>query len=107
MHVDSIEMGLNSRKGGSRVNATAQVTVVDGSGSPVRKARVYGHWEDATGDSDSDRTDRRGEAELKSDWVNEPPSGTTFTFVVDTITNGRYVYDADANAEDSDSISVP
>ncbi|MDI6892154.1 MAG: S8 family serine peptidase [Actinomycetota bacterium] len=107
MHVASIDMGLVSRFRGWYYYATATVTVVDASDVPVGGATAYGHWENATTDSDSGITDVSGQVTLRSDSLWKPPSGTTFTFVVDNIVLTGWTYDPTANVETSDSITIP
>ncbi len=95
---------------GVNTNALAEVTIVDTDNNPVANAMLYGHWENATSDSDSGESDANGIVErwsLQSDSLKKPPSGTTFTFVVDNIIKEEWTYDPEANVETSDSISVP
>jgi len=108
MRVASIVMSLDGRTVGRNtfVWATATVTVVDAIGDPVVGATVYGHWEIATTDSDSGITDVSGQVSLQSDSVKNPPSGTTFKFVVDRVELSGWTYDPSANVETSDSITV-
>jgi len=105
MHVGGIEMNLVSSRWITR--ATATITIVDANGSPVAGARVYGHWEDATHDTDSKRTKRQGKITLRSDRIRRAPSSTTFTFVVDSVVKAGWTYDPNTNVETGDSISVP
>ena len=105
MHVASIDMALGSQ--GPFTYAEATVTVVDSENAPVPTATVYGHWENATSDSDSGPTDGNGQVTLQSDKIKNPPSGTTYTFVVDDIVKEGWTYDPNANVENSDSITVP
>ncbi len=108
MHVSSIEMSTGSRTVGRNkfVWATATVTIVDANGVSVKGATVYGHWESATTDSDSGITDASGKVSLQSDSVKNPPSGTTFKFVVDRVELSGWTYNSSANVETSDSITV-
>ena len=108
MHVAGIEMSTGSKVAGRNtfVWAIAAVTIVDGSGSPVEGATVSGHWENATTDSDTGTTDANGQVSLQSDQVKTPPSGTTFTFVVDSVAKDGWTYDSSANVETSDSITL-
>lgn len=108
MHVANIDMFLQTL--GVNTNAMAEVTIVDTGNNPVANAMLYGHWENATSDSDSGESDANGVVErwsLQSDSIKKPPSGTTFTFVVDNIVKEWWTYDPEANVETSDSISVP
>jgi len=108
MHVASIEMSTASKTAGPNTfaNAIATVTIVDANSVPVKDATVYGHWETATTDSDSGTTDASGQVSLESESVKNPPSGTTFTFVVDDIVLSGWTYYPSANVETSDSIMV-
>jgi serine protease len=106
MHIANIDMNLVSRWRGWSYYATATVTIVDASNDTVEGATVDGHWEDATIDSDSGITDINGQVTLQSDSRWKPPSGTAFTFVVDTVEKTDWTYDPTANVETSDSITV-
>ena len=108
MHVYSITMFLETH--GVNTNALAEVTIHDADENPVPYAMLYGHWENATSDSDSAESDANGVVsrwDLQSDSIKNPPSGTTFTFVVDNIVKEGWTYDPEANVETSDSITVP
>jgi len=109
MHVVDITMYLVTR--GSKVHAQAAVTVHDAGGVGVPEAMVYGHWEgDCPFKYSSALTDANGVApkyNIQSDTVSNPPSGTTFIFVVDNLVKEGWTYDPEANVETSDSISVP
>jgi CARDB len=109
IYVASIEMEFDGKIAGKNefVWVIATVTVVDAADDPVEDATVYGHWEDATTDTDSGITDSVGKAFLASDEVKNPPSGTKFTFVVDSVTKYGWVYDPESNVEIEDSITVP
>ena len=106
MHVASIGMNLVSRFRGWNYHATATVTIVDASNNAVEGATVQGYWEDATTDSDFGITDTNGQVTLQSDNRWKPPSGTTFTFTVDSVLLAGLTYDPTANVETSDSITV-
>ena len=106
MHIDSIDMTLVQLYWGWRTYASAKVTIFDSSGNPVAGARVSGHWERATSDRDSGITDDSGKVTFYSNSLPRPPSGTTFTFVVDYVVKDAWLYDADANNESNDSVSV-
>jgi len=108
MHVASIVMSTRTKGAGRNrfAWAIATVTIVDASGGPVDGATVNGHWEGATRDSDSGTTGANGQVSLQSDSVKNPPPGTTFTFVVDTVAKGGWTYNPGANVETSDSITL-
>jgi len=106
MHVQSITMTLNTFYN-VFTYASATVTIVDATGKPVSGAKVSGHWSGATSDTDSGVTSSSGQVTLQSNWVVRPPSGTTFTFIVDNVVLSGWIYDSAANIETSDSIKVP
>jgi serine protease len=105
MHVASITMAL--KKAGLNTSARATVTIVDAAGHAVAGATVSGHWTGATGDSDAGLTNTSGRVTVESNKLRRPPSGTTFTFTVDNVVLSGWTYDASANVETSDSITVP
>ncbi len=74
------------------VNAITNVTIKDAYGNVVEGAAVSGHWEDATNDSDYSLTGSNGVVALSSDKVKSPPSGTIFTFVVDSVTKDGWTW---------------
>jgi hypothetical protein len=95
MHVASIIMSRDSKTRGRNtfVWAVATVTILDEADSPVDGATVFGHWSDATSDSDSGVTDANGQVSLESNSVKNPQTGTTFTFMVDDVTKDGWDYD--------------
>lgn len=103
----SIGMSTDSRTAGPNtfVRAVATVTIVDEYSDAVEGATVSGHWDGATNDSDSGTTDLNGDVSLKSDSVKNPPSETTFIFVVDRVTKGDVIYEL--AGETSASITIP
>ena len=107
MHIESINMTLVQRYGGSRTYALATVTVFDPDGYPVNGATVSGHWEGATSGSDSRTTNDSGQITFRSSDLRYPASGTTFIFVVDDLTKADWLYDAGANEQTRASIFVP
>jgi hypothetical protein len=68
---------------------------------------VSGHWSGATSDSDTGITNGSGQVTLQSNKVKRAASGTTFTFTIDDVSLAGWSYDAGADVEGSDSISVP
>ncbi|AEA46907.1 Subtilisin [Archaeoglobus veneficus SNP6] len=104
MHVASIDMSLLIR--GANYYALATVTIVDEDNYPVEGAMVYGHWENATTDSEVGLTDADGKITFISDRVRKPLPGTNFTFVVDDVVKNGWYYDESANVETRDSITV-
>jgi len=92
MRVVSIEMSLKTA--GANVSAIAAVMVVDEQNAPVAGAQVLGHWEGATTDPDAGVTAADGTVSLESDKVRKPSSGTTFTFTLDNVVLGGWIFDA-------------
>jgi len=95
MHVERVTVTLNDRKTGRNhfFWATATVTLVDTSGTPVAGATVYGHWSVATSDSDYAVTNTDGQVVLRSDSVRTATSSApTFTFNVDDVVLGGWTY---------------
>ena len=80
------------------------MTIVDANGSPVEGATVYGTWSGLTSDSDSGTTGSDGKVALDSDSVKN--AAGTFTFTVDNVVLDGWEYDAGANDETSDTITV-
>ncbi len=105
MHVASIGMGL--KRAGRNTSALATVTVANSGGAAVSGATVSGHWSGATSDSDTGVANSAGQVTLQSNNVKRAPSGTTFTFTVDSVSLAGWSYDAASNGETSDSISIP
>ena len=106
MHVEAIDMQLVARFGGWRTSARATVQVFDNLGNPVDGVLVQGHWEQATTDTDQGTTDSPGKVTLESNTLRKPPSGTTFVFVVDSLTRDGWTHDQNADKETQDSVTV-
>lgn len=105
MHIASINMSTTKIKlNGWYTYATAMVTVVDASGSPVEDATVYGTWSGLTSDSDSGTTDEDGKVALESNSVKN--AAGTFTFTVDKVSLSGWEYKPEENVETSDNITV-
>jgi hypothetical protein len=100
-------MDLSSRSSGKNkfTKATATVTIVDNSSSPVEGATVYGSWSGATSDSDYGVTNTSGTVTLDSDSVKNPSSGTTFAFTVNDVVKSTGTYDS-GNSIETNSIST-
>ena len=104
MHIASIEMSTTEIKlNGWYTYATATVTVVNATGSPVENAKVFGTWSGATIGTNSDNTSYDGMVSFSSDKVKNAKSGTEFIFTVDDITLDGWTYDPSANIETSNS----
>ena len=106
MHIESIEMVLVARFGGWRTSARATVQVFDNLGNPVEGVLVNGHWEQATTDTDQGTTGSSGKVTLGSNTLRKPPPGTTFVFVVDSLTKDGWTHDENADKETQDSVTV-
>ncbi len=99
MHVQSIVMALASRN----AQATAKVTVLDGTGKPVSGATVTGKWSGLVTNGDGSKTTAAdGTALFYSGRSNSPG---TFTFCVSGVTKTGLTYDASADGETCDSVS--
>ena len=103
MHVLRIDMS-KTEKGRWRTRAIATITIVDADNNPVSGATVSGHWSGLTSDTDAGNTNSNGEVTLHSNWVRR--ASGTFTFTVDDVAKDGWTYDASANNETSDSITV-
>jgi len=105
MKVSSIDMSLKTKNAGRHIFvwATAIVKVVDAE-KDVEGATVYGHWENATSDTDSGTTDSSGQVSLDSNKLRNPASGTTFKFVVDDVVKEGMTWD-DVNSQTEASIT--
>ncbi len=103
MHVLNINM--TTKVAGINTTAIATVSVVDADGNLLEGAIVSGHWSGLTSDSDVGITDTSGQTSLASDRIKR--ASGIFTFMVDDITLNDWTYDAGANVETSDSITVP
>ena len=104
MYIANIDMSLNKRA--VFTHASALVTVVDADGDPVEDAMVTGEWSGLTTDDDSGATDAIGQVLLYSDIFKKAPSGTNFTFTVNSVILEGWIYDTNANIETTDSIEV-
>jgi N-acetylmuramoyl-L-alanine amidase len=100
MHVRKIEMRLEDK--GVRINALAEVFVVNAVGVPVAGAVVSGQWSGATNDADEVITDENGLATITSDRTRE--TSGTLRFTVERISKEDWTYHPAANGEKSDEI---
>jgi subtilisin len=104
MHIGSIDMSTDN-KGNAWTKGVATVTIVNSLNNPIANAAVYGHWSGLANESESGITDSSGKVVFESDeWLHKPDG--TFTFTVDNVTKNLWVYNASANSETSDSITV-
>lgn len=101
MHVAGIVM--SKVKGTRYTYATATVTIVDSTGSPVSSATVSGHWSGSTSDKDTGTTDASGKVTVRSNQVRNSAT-RTFTFTVDNVTSSTLVYNPADNVRTSNSI---
>lgn len=93
----NISMETAYRTAGSNVFVWAIATVSVG----IDGATVEGHWVEPAYSTVSGTTDASGNVSLQSKSVKNPSSGTTFTFVVDSVTKGDIIYDLTGTLTDS------
>jgi beta-glucanase (GH16 family) len=99
MHVHNIVMALASRN----AQATAKVTILDGTGQPVSGATVNGAWSGLVTNGDGSKvTGADGTALFYS---GRSSSQGTFTFCVTSVSKAGMTYDAAANVETCDSVN--
>ena len=84
----------------------ATVTILDTHGSPVENALIDGHWESATTDTESGTTDANGMVTFTSNYRRRPASGTTYTFIIDNVSEEVWLWD-ETSSVISASIAVP
>jgi thermitase len=101
MHVTSLQMSLVQLLGGRITYARATAIVVDAAGNPVQGATVSGHWEvgGTTYTPTSGTTGTSGQVTYQSKVELNPPSGITFTFVIDDVSKSGWTYDSSANGD--------
>jgi hypothetical protein len=99
MHVQSIVMALASRN----AQATAKVTVLDGTGKPVAGATVTGKWSGLVANGDGSKTTASDGTALFYSGRSSSPG--TFTFCVTGVSKTGLTYDASINGETCDSVS--
>ncbi len=99
IHVQSLLMALASRNS----QATAKVTVLDGTGKPVSGAAVTGKWSGLVTNGDGSKTTGTDGTALF--YSGRSSNSGTFTFCVTSVTKAGASYDAAANLETCDSIS--
>lgn len=97
MYVQSID--VSTEEHGENTNAVAAVTIV-GNGSPVKDAKVEGHWDGLTTSNESFVTDANGIGSSKSGNVKNPEG--LFIFTVDNVTEKDYIYESE-NSENVES----
>ncbi len=102
LHIAAIDMSL--KHSGPFTRAVAEVTVLDGTGSPVADATVEAHWTGLTTDTDQFTTAQDGVGSCDSDKLKNPLGW--FVFTVDSLFKGGFAYNPGANAETTDSIYV-
>lgn len=87
----------------------AYVTVVDGTGAYVAEAMVSGEWtlNGVYLNTDTDDTNRRGRARLRSNKVRAADTGDTFEFCVTGIVKEGYTYTPSSNVETCGTVTVP
>lgn len=87
IHIDSVQVTTSSRSAGKSVfaSATAVVTILNSTKSPIEGATVSGSWSGASGDLDSAVTDATGNVKLVSDEVKYKSGILTFNFTVNDV----------------------
>ncbi len=98
MHVQSIVMALASRN----TQATARVTILDGTGKLVSGATVKGKWSGLVYNGDGSKTTATDGTALF--YSGRSSSSGTFTFCVTSVTKAGMTYDASTNGETCDSV---
>ncbi len=99
MHVEAITVTLRTFRNGN-AEATAQVSIRDGSGNAVPGATVSGSWSGVVSGSSSGLTGSSGVASFKS--ARTKAIGT-FTFTVTGVTLSGYQYAPQSNVETLDN----
>jgi hypothetical protein len=107
MHVQSINLTLSQQYSGRYTSATAKVLIYDANDKAVSGAVVSGHWITTSTSYKKASANSSGLASFTSSILSYPPHGTTFTFVIDSITKSGWVYDSSSNTVGSGSITVP
>lgn len=107
IYIKSITMSLSPTSGGSSAYSTARVTVTDSNGKVVSGASIKGHWVANTTIYKYATSNTSGYASFTSPTLKYPAKGTTFTFVVDSISKSGCTYDSASNITVSGSISIP
>jgi hypothetical protein len=102
LHIAAIDLSL--KQSGPFTRAVAEVTVLDGTGSPVGDATVESHWTGLTSDTDQFNTAPEGVGSCESDKLKNPVGW--FVLTVDSLHKDGFAYNSAANAETSDSIYV-
>jgi subtilisin family serine protease len=105
-HCERIDMTLSQRYNGYKTSATARVTVVDAFGNAVSGVTVKGHWTGAVTGNVSGTTTASGQASFTSRDLRYPTRGTTFTFVIDSLSKSGWTYSPIDNVG-TGSVSVP
>jgi subtilisin len=90
---------------GTRTSATATVAVTDLNGAKVSSVSVKGHWAGGASGSVSGLTNSIGKVTFSTS-VKNAAIGSTFTFVVDSLSKTGYTYNAARNLESSDSAKL-
>lgn len=89
IHVDTVQVTTSKRVAGKNIfaSATAFVTILDSSDSPVEGATVSGKWSGATSDIDYATTNNEGTVTVYSDEVKYKSGTLTFIFTVDGVSH--------------------
>ncbi len=92
MHVSEINVSKQQRFIITR--ASAQIRIVDASGSAVSNATVRGSWSGSASDADQVTTNSDGWATAVSNWII---GDGEFTFCVEDVSKSGWTYDENAN----------
>jgi hypothetical protein len=95
---------MSLKQGGPFTRGVADVTVLDGDGSPVGDVTVQAHWTGLTNDTDQFATGADGVGSCESDKVKDAVGW--FIVTVDTLYKDGFAYNPGASAETTDSVFV-
>ncbi|MFH0907028.1 MAG: S8 family serine peptidase [bacterium] len=106
MHVGDITFSsdIRSLRRASYCRVTATVPILDSSNAAVDAVDVYGSWSDVYVGNVSGSTNSQGTVSFQTGWVR---GCGTFTFTVNDVVKGNWLYDPSADIETSDSITLP
>jgi hypothetical protein len=96
---------LSGKSAGPNRSATAVVTIHDTGSNPVAGATVQGAWSGDYSASASGVTTADGTVVFSSGKVRQ--ANATFTFTVDDVFRGGFVYDPGLNNQTSATLVVP
>lgn len=103
MHVSSIVLGTQNASRGLKYG-TAAVTILDGSGSPVSGATVFGTF---SGDYNEDQSGATGTNGTVALVTTNTTKGPTFSFCVSNVIGASLTYDPADNASSGYACGAP